>query len=86
MSNVSQDEYEDISREGLIDMLEEAGERLEQQHALEKSLRVWQKREGVELLTLIADLNKSEDKSRQALGAELKRLTAGVLISTPEEV
>lgn len=77
-------DYEEISREGLIDMLEEATERIEQQHALEKSLLNWQKREGVELLTLIADLNKSEDKSRQAIGAELKRLTAGVLISMPE--
>lgn len=30
---------------------------------------------NIELLSLIADLNMSESKSRQALGAEIKRLT-----------
>jgi len=32
----------------------------------------------VELLTLISDLGSSEDKSRQSLACEIKRLTSGI--------
>lgn len=32
----------------------------------------------IELLELIAELNMSDDKSRQALGAEIKRLTTAL--------
>ena len=32
----------------------------------------------IELLTLISDLGSSEDKSRQAIACEIKRLTTGI--------
>jgi hypothetical protein len=35
--------------------------------------------DNIELLELIAELNMSDDKSRQALGAEIKRLTSGMI-------